>query len=261
MNRINCLVATVLCGVLLSCQQEKTPRTVATEFVQQLYGLDFAAAGTLAAPGAQDVLQHARQDLGRRVSIDDERGRRSATTADATFETAAFIERTNGSEATVQNNQLSIQVKKEGDEWKVVPTPELVDALVNHPLYLDEAKSAWANLQQEYEKRNNLAREYSSMRASRGERSEPLVALDAAVRESMGGKVGTAAERADFLARQEKLEAIIEKGVEPAMNASADFSLNYIVQLSDVRKRIQEARKAYADAARKARDKDYPLLP
>jgi 1,2-phenylacetyl-CoA epoxidase PaaB subunit len=148
MNRINCLVATVLCGVLLSCQQEKTPRTVATEFVQQLYGLDFAAAGTLAAPGAQDVLQHARQDLERRVSIDDERGRRSATTADATFETAAFIERTNGSEATVQNNQLSIQVKKEGDEWKVVPTPELVDALVNHPLYLDEAKSAWANLQQ-----------------------------------------------------------------------------------------------------------------
>jgi hypothetical protein len=77
----------------------------------------------------------------------------------------------------------------------------------------------------------------------------------------MGGKVGTAAERADFLARQGKLEAIIEKGIEPAMNASADFSLNYIVQLSDVRKRIQEARRAYADAARKARDKDYPLLP
>jgi hypothetical protein len=262
MNRIKFLMATAfLCGALFSCQQTKTPKSVATQFVEELYELDFTAAGTLASTGGQDVLQRAKQDLERRVNIDEERGRRTAAPADAAFQTAAFIEQTNGDDVIVQNNQLTITVRKENGEWKVVPAADLVDALINHPLYLEEVKTAWERLQEEYKKRDDMALEYITMRINRGEKSEAIAALDAAVKESRGGKAGTAAERADFVSRQDRLEALMDKGIEPAMNASADFSLNYIVQLSDARKRIQEARRVYADAARKARDKDYPSLP
>ncbi|RYZ23300.1 MAG: hypothetical protein EOO16_05685 [Chitinophagaceae bacterium] len=261
MNRIKCLMAAALFCGLLSCQQSKTPRSVATEFVQQLYGLDFAAAGTLAAPGGQDLLKRAEADLAQRTRIDEERARRIATPADATFETASFMERTNGDEVTVQNNQLTIALRQEGGEWKVVPSPELVDALVNHPLYRDAAKTAWERLRDEYQKRDNIAREYIGMRVRNGEQSESLSNVENAVRESLAGKAGTAAERADFIARQDKLESLMDNGIEPARNAAADFSLNYIVQLSDARKRLQELRRTYNEAARKARDKDYPVLP
>jgi hypothetical protein len=261
MNRIKCLLAAaVLCGALISCQQTKTPKSVATEFVQQLYGLDFTAAGSLAANG-QDLIQGAKADLERRVSIDEERARRSKGTADETFQTAAFTERANGDEVSVQNNQLAITVRKEEGNWKVVPTAELVDALVNHPIYLDEAKLAWERLRQEYEKRDNLAQEYITMRVNRGEKSDAIMALDRAVLNSKSGKTATAAERADYVARHDKLETLMDKGIEPAQNAAADFSLNYIVQLSDSRKRIEEARKAYDAAARKAHDTNYPVLP
>jgi hypothetical protein len=262
MNRIKMLMATaLLCGALFSCQQTKTPKIVATEFVEQLYGLDFAAAGTLTTAGTQDVLQRAKQDLERRVDLGEERGRRVAGSADAAFQTASFMERANGDEVIVQNNQLTLTVRKEGSDWKVVPAPDVVDALINHPLYLEEVKTAWERLQDEYEKRNNMANEYITMRINRGEKSDAIIALDGAVKESRGGKAGTGAERADFVSRQDKLEVLMDKGIEPAMNASADFSLNYIVQLNDARKRIQDARRTYADAARKARDKDYPTLP
>ncbi|RYY41027.1 MAG: hypothetical protein EOO08_03650 [Chitinophagaceae bacterium] len=256
------LLGTLLLGALLfSCQQPQTPKTLATEFVQHLYALNFDAASKLMTSEGQALLQQTRQQLEQRGSIEESRARRNGQSADDVFDTQTFTETGSGDDVVVQNNQLRINLHKDGGDWKVAATSELVDALVNHPLYADAAQTAWNNLQGECDKRTKLVGDYATMRSSRGENTPELKALEAALRDCNSAKTGTAAERADYMIRQEKLQSALEKALSPAMNASADFTLNYIVQLSDYEQRIRTLKQQYGLAAAKAHVKDLPALP
>ncbi|GAB4093476.1 hypothetical protein [Flaviaesturariibacter terrae] len=262
MNRLKYLMGSLLLGVLLfSCQQQQSPKALATEFVQRLYTLDFDEAAKMMTPDGAALLTQSRKQLEGRSDIESERARRAAATADNVFDTETFTESKSGDDIVVQNNQLRITLRKQDDGWKVVPAADLVDALVNHPAYADAAQTAWNNLQGECDKRTKLAQDYVTLRANAGDKSPELHALEAAVRDCAAAKTATAADRADYMARQERLEAALDKGLSPAMNASADFSLNYIVQLSDSRKTIAGLRQQYGSAAARAHVKDYPALP
>ncbi|RYY89911.1 MAG: hypothetical protein EOO15_04675 [Chitinophagaceae bacterium] len=262
MNRMKYLMGTVLLGMLLfSCQQQQTPKNLATEFVQQLYALDFDAAGKLMTADGEALLRQSRQQLEQRGNIENERGKRNANSADDVFDTQTFTESGSGDDVVVQNNQLRINLHKEGGNWKVAASPELVDAVVNHPIYADAAQTAWNNLFTECDKRTKLVQDYVSMRNNRGDRTPELNGLEAALRDCTSAKTATAADRAEYMARQERLQAQLEKALSPAMNASADFTLNYIVQLSDYEQRIRTMKQQYSVAATKAHVKDFPVLP
>lgn len=262
MNRIKYLLGTLLLGtVLYSCQQQQTPKAVATEFVQRLYALDFDEAGKLATADAQPLLQQSRQQLEARTPLNDERARRAATPAETLFDMQSFTEAGSGDEVTVQNNQLRLALHKDGGSWKVAAAAEVVDALVNYPVYADAVHGAWSSLQSECDKRTKLVQDYLSLRTNSGDNSPELQALQTAARDCSGAKTGSAAERADYLARQARLEAALAKGLSPVMNASADFSMTYIVQINESKKIIEAARQQYNSAAAKARSKDYPPMP
>jgi hypothetical protein len=262
MNRIKYLLGTAfICGMLVSCNQQKTPSSIAADFVSRLYSLDFEQATSLATADAKPLLEQSRVAIEKRVNLDEERNRRMSAPAETAFATADFMERKNGEDIIVQNNLISLTLHKEGNDWKVAAAADVVDALVNHPLYLEQAKTAWTNLQTEYDKRTSLVKDYVTMRINGGDKSAGIMAMDAAVRNCDRAKAGTAAERADYLSKQEKLEALLDKGISPAMNASSDLSLNFIVQLSDAKKHLQELRSQYSAAAGRARDKEYPSAP
>ncbi|RYY63690.1 MAG: hypothetical protein EOO12_11650 [Chitinophagaceae bacterium] len=262
MNRTFYLLgAALLSGGLFSCQQQQTPKALATEFVQHLYALEFDEAGKLATADAQPLLQQSRQQLESRVKIDEERARRGGTPAETLFDTQTFIESGSGDDLVVQNNQLRINLHKQDGAWKVAAAADLVDAVVNYPVYTEAVRTAWTNLQAECDKRTRLVQDYLTLVANRGDNNPELAGLQAAARDCAAAKAGTAAERADYIARQDKLEALLDKGLSPALNASADFTLNYIVQLSDVKKSITGLRRQYATAAVRAHGKDFPVLP
>jgi len=250
------------CSLLISsCKQETAPKDVAADFVRKLYLLDFEGAAALSGAEAKDLIQKARQDLEQRTRIDEEQGLRNAAPADSLFELAQFTESEQGSERIVQNSVLRVALRPEGDGWKVVPTAELVDAVVNQRFYLEEVKTAWTRLQSEYEKRMNITREYISMKKNTGDQSAALADLDNALKACQAGKTGTATERADYVSKQTLLENLLEKSVQPALNASTDMSMNYILQLSDSRTRIRQEREAYNTVAGKARVRDWlPLV-
>ena len=262
MNRMKYLVGAVLIsGALFSCQQQPTPRALATEFVQRLYGLEFEEAGKLATAEAQPLLQQSRQQLESRVKLDEERARRGGTPAETLFDTQTFTESGSGDDVVVQNNQLRISLHRQDGAWKVAAAADLVDAVVNYPLYTDAARTAWNNLQAECDKRTHLVQEYLTLVTNRGDNSAEVQALEAVVRDGAAAQTTSAGGRAEYIAWQDKLENLLDKGLSPARNASADFTLNYIVQFSDARKTIAVLRQQYSTAAARAHGKDFPVLP
>ncbi|GAA4338955.1 hypothetical protein [Flaviaesturariibacter amylovorans] len=262
MNRIFYVLALALVGAgLASCNSEKAPKAVATEFVEQLYGLNWTEAAALSDPAAQGLIDKSRDELSQRTALEQEKAHRKSASVATLFDVASLTEETAGDISTVKNGTLRLPLRKVDGQWKVVPDAELVDALVNHPYYLDLVQQSWQQLQAEYDKRTIIARDLVTSRLNSGDQSAEVKALATAVQECAAAKAGTAAERTDYLARQRKLEALLDKGLQPTLTAASDLSLNYIVQLTNAQDRIRELGKTYTDAARKARSRDYPPTP
>lgn len=262
MNRIYYVLALALvCVGFSACKQEKAPKAVAAEFVEELYGLNWEGAASLSDPSARALIDKSREELAQRTNLEQEKAHRNIASVATLFDVATFKEETSGEASTVSNGALRVPLRKVDGAWKVNPGPELVDALVNHPYYLDLVQQAWQQLQGEYDKRTAIARDYVSTRVNAGDKSPEVKALATSIQECLAAKAGTAAERTDYLARQHRLEVLLDKGLQPTLTASSDLSLNYIVQLTNVQDRIREFGKAYAEAARKAHARDYPVQP
>ncbi|RYY96504.1 MAG: hypothetical protein EOO11_13320 [Chitinophagaceae bacterium] len=262
MNRIFYALALALTGAgLASCSPEKAPKAVATEFVEQLYGLNWTAAAALSDPATHALIDKSRDELAQRTPLDQEKAHRNSASVATLFDVATLAEETSGDISTVRNGSLVLPLKKVDGEWKVVPDPELVDALVNHPYYLDLAQQSWQLLQAEYDKRTAIARDLVTSRLNSGDASPEVKALAAAVQDCAAATAATAAGRTGYLARQHRLEAMLDKGLQPTLTAASDLSLNYIVQLTNAQDRIHELGKTYLDAARKAHSRDYPVVP
>jgi hypothetical protein len=239
---------------LAACNSAKGPKEVSAAFITSLYTLQFDEAAQLTTPATKALLEKGRQEAtARGIEATDDRSEAAVSTL---FTTDKLLLSETGNAATVQNDVLSIPLKKEGGEWKVAVSEELVQTILFRQLYLEEVKIAWKGLQDAYEKRTTLAQEY--LASKNGDATDEMKNLTLAVKEAAGKPDMTAVERTSFVSRQAQLDELLEKGLQPSFTAGSDLSLNYIIQLGTAKEAIREATKTYNAAVLKAKLKDYP---
>jgi hypothetical protein len=239
---------------LAACKSAKDPKEVSSAFITSLYTLQFDEAAQLTTPETKALLEKGRQEATARGI--EAAGDRSEAAVSTLFTTDKLSLSETGDAATVQNDVLSIPLKKEGGEWKVAVSEELVQTILFRQLYLEEVKTAWKGLQETYEKRTTLAKEY--LMSKSGDVTDERKQLEVVVKEAVGKPDMTSAERIAFIGKQAQLDELLDKGLQPSFTASSDLSLNYIIQLGTAKDAIRDAAKAYNEAAIKARLKDFP---
>lgn len=248
------LAALLLTAVFSSCHQAKTPKEVSSAFVKNLYTLKFDEAAALTTAATKANLQKGAQELQGKTVSDEERTKRIEEQVDAVFATSNLVEHGSGDRLVVQNEVLTIPLQKEGGEWKVAASEDLVQSVLYRQLYLENVKVAWQRLQDEFEKKNALVQEYANSQSSPTPQTRELAE---AAKKLANRKVDNAAQRASYIAETKALNQFLEKNLQPSFTAGSDLSLNYIIQMSTANDRIKEAQNAYNEAALKARSKDF----
>ncbi|MDB5252197.1 MAG: hypothetical protein JWP27_1366 [Flaviaesturariibacter sp.] len=251
------LTLLLLTVLLVACNTAKSPKEVSSAFVKDLYTLKFDDAAAMTTDATRATLQKGRTELEGRGLSDEERSKRMEDQVATVFSTSNLAEHVAGESCVVQNEILTIPLRKEHGQWKVAATPDLVKDILYRQLYLENVRVAWSRLQDEYAKRAAIVQDYVAYRTSYGTATPGITAMSSLVQALAKANPATAAERAAFIAGQKKLAAQLDKNVQPSFTASSDLSLNYIIQLGSARDRIAEARTAYNDAARKARVKEF----
>lgn len=249
----------VLVILLGACNTAKDPKEVSAAFINDLYSLRFDEAATLTTPATKALIQKGQQQVAEKGLGSDEAAKRTTETAEALFSTNKFTVKTTGEDATVQNDVVIIPLKKEGGEWKVAATEELVETVLFRQLYLESAKTAWHNLKEAYDKRQTLAQEYLLSRSS-GTMTAETKQLASALKTVIDKGEMNGTEKADFVAKQSQLSTLLEKNIQPSFTAGSDLSLNYIIQLGTAKDAIMNATQAYNEAVSKARSKEFPPI-
>jgi hypothetical protein len=251
---LSVLLLTVL---LVACNTAKSPKEVSSAFVKNLYTLKFDEAAAMTTSATRATLQKGREELESQGLTDEERSKHIEEQVAAVFSTDNLAEHVNGGNCVVQNEILSIPLKKEDGQWKVAATPDLVKEVLYRQSYLENVRVAWSRLQDEYGKRAAVVEDYISYRTSYGTATPELTAMESLVKKLGSADPGKADDRNAYIAGQKKLAALLEKNVQPSFTAASDLSLNYIIQLGSARDRIAEARIAYNEAAQKARLREF----
>lgn len=243
--------------LLIACNKAKDPKQVSTTFVKDLYTLKFDEASSLATAATKPSLKKEQERMQQKGMADEEKQKRIESVVDAVFATNNLVVHTSGNEATVQNEILSIPLKKEEGEWKVAASEDLVQTVLYRQLYLENVKVAWQQLKEEYDKRTALVQDYINNRKGNGSATTELLQLEQSLKQLSLSPTQTAAQRASFVSKQSRFAQLLEKNIQPSFTASSDLSLNYIIQLGTIKDRIHEVLQAYNQAALKARSKEF----
>lgn len=229
--------------VLLACNSAAPPKDVAAEFIQAIKAGEAAKAAALATTETKALVSTAK-----------------ATAGGTANENLVLTETINGNTAEVNNETVAVMLKKEGNDWKVDATPQLLATLTESPENLELLGNKWNVLQKEYTGRLNVAREYVQYKKGQGSLSVPMQNLERMVNKLSAETSQTNEMRSQYLQDQKELETLLDKAHEPTQTAHADLSMNYFLQLSQAADRIKAAQREYNEAAVKFPSVLYPAL-
>ena len=224
------------------------PKEVAKEFIQAVYTGDAAKASSLVTEKTK-------------AAVSDTKPLTPAMNAEESFSLTTLTETINGNSAEVKNNLVKLSMEKEGNGWKVAATPELIAAIINRQNDLNELKNGWEALQKEYDGSLQLAKDYLQYKKGRGTLSPQMQSLEQMVNTLSVKTTWDKEKILLYVQRQNQLADMIDKSLEPSFTASADISMNYILQLSAVKDRIKIAQEEYQTLAEKIPSATYPKLP
>jgi hypothetical protein len=252
------VIALLLLSFIFSaCSKKTTPKDISAAFIHDLYTMNFNDASASGTDATKAIIQKNEKDLKDKGMLDEERSKRSEDAAEKAFSTKTLNTKISGNEADVSNDAISVHLKLEDGKWKVSADDALVEGILYRETYLAAAKTAWQQLQDAYEKRAAVVKDYLSYKnANSGVTRETKTVTDA-----FNNMKASPANRLAYVREQDNLTALLDKNILPTFTAGSDLTLNYIVQLSGARDQIIEAKKAYNEVAAKIRNKEYPPVP
>jgi hypothetical protein len=230
MKKILLLVGIVI--AISSCNSSTPPKQVTQEFIKALTSNDNTTAASLATEGTK-------------TTVSNNQNQQAATLAEDQFDMGTLAETINGNEAEVKNSIVSVSLKKEGEGWKVVATPELLSSLNKRQANLTAHKLKWEALLKEYESRLQVAKSYVQHKRNAGTLSPQLQKLDEVINSFTIKTEWNKETMALYVLKQKQLADLIDKALEPSHTANSDLSMNYIIQLSNVNDRIKAAEGEY----------------
>ena len=234
-------------AILSSCNNSAPPKAVAKEFIEAVYAGDASKATELATEKTKPAISNLPAQT-------------TNLSAEESFSLNSLNETETGNAATVKNDFIDISLEKEGDGWKVAATPKLVAAISNRQADLTALKNKWEALLKEYEGRLQIAKEYVQYKKGQGALSTQMQTLEQMVN-TLSAKTAWDKEKISlYVQRQGQLANMIDKSVEPSYTASADISMNYILQLHNADGRIETATKEYQAQAQKTPSATFPAL-
>ena len=246
MNKM--LLTSFLIAFLFSCKNERSPKEIAKEFVQAVYAADHSRASMLTTEKTKPAISEITETS-------------QSMSADESFSLSTLTETVEGNTAEVKNDLIKLSLQKEGEGWKVAATPELITNIRNRQNNLTALKNAWDALQKEYEDRLRLAKEYVQYKKAQGALSQQLLTLEEMTNTLSVKTVWDKEKILLYVQRQNQLDDLVDKALEPSYTAGSDISMNYFLQLSNAGDRIEKAQAQYQVLAEKTPSAIYPHLP
>jgi hypothetical protein len=243
--------------VFAACNKKTTPKDISASFVQNLYVMNFDDASDDGTDATKAIIKKNEKDLRDKGILDEEKAKRNAAAAESAFSTKTLKTKISGNEADVSNDAVSIHLKLEDGKWKVAADDAVVESILYREAYLATVKAAWQQLQEAYEKRTAVVKDYLTYKNSSSAPTKETQTLTAAFNKLSASPD----DHLKYVMEQDHLTTLLDKNVLPTFTAGSDLTLNYIVQLSGARDQIIEAKKAYNEASAKARNKNYLPVP
>lgn len=244
-------ISTTIAGLLLltsvvSCNKTPDPKDVSVTFIESLNRRDFGTALSLATPDTKEFVAQLKNDQ----QVNTRLAKDSGQDVHTIFVLDSLKPFLSGNSAIVKNEVVAINLARIDGDWRVVANPETVTAILYRSERLGEAKLAWEALVAEYNKRTEILKEYLAYINGNGRSSAESQNLEAALGKLpvLNGPL-TKENLAAYVQAQEALDALADKAVQPALNASADLTMNYIIRLGEQAARIRDAKAAYNKAA------------
>ena len=256
-NTVRTIASVCFAAFLFSCNKPEDPKEVSVAFIQNINAHEFDEAAALATADTKDAVLALKNDalLAQPVEGADE-------TALATFATDALQPFVSSNSAIVKNDIVSLNLKKVDGDWLVVANKETVDGIVYRTQRMQAVKMKWEDLKGQYNRRTELLKEYISYVKSGGKESAEAANLEAAINnlplvEGEPTKEGMLA----YIRAQQAIEELADKALQPTLTASADLTMNYIINIQTQATRISEAKTEYNKAATEAQSDKYAVLP
>jgi hypothetical protein len=244
-------------AVLFACNKATDPKEVSVQFIEHLNAHKFDEAAALATEGtkAAVVALKAETPAASPASTGTE-------SAQAVFATDALQPYISGKSAIVKNDVVTLNLEKVDGDWQVVASKEVIDNIVHRTERIAQAKTQWETLQKEYMNRMVLLREYISYIKSTGRDMPEVLALEEGLKKVPTiSAEPTKEEILAFVQGQQVIDGLADKALQPTLTASADLTMNYIINVQSQASRIGEAKTAYNKAAAAASSSVYTVVP
>ncbi|MDB5208224.1 MAG: hypothetical protein JWR72_3299 [Flavisolibacter sp.] len=231
----------LLAGIAItiySCNSSIPPKQVAQEFIKAVASNDNTTAASLATDDTK-------------ATVSSNKSPQAQVPAEDQFDLGTLTETINGNGAVVNNKIVSVSLKKEGEGWRVSATPELLSIIGNRQANLAAAKQKWEALLKEYESRLQVAKSYVQYKKDAGILSPQLQKLDEVINSLTTKTAWNKETIALYRQKQNQLADLIDRSLEPSYAANSDLSMNYIIQLSNVKDRIKVAEGEYQTIVQK----------
>ena len=226
------LILACLGLTICSCNESIPPKQIAKDFIKAVATNDNSTAAELATDDTKNNILASKNSNAPSFSENQ-------------FSFATLNESVNGESAEVKNDIISLSLKKGDDGWKVSASPEVINSITNRQNALAQQGQKWNALLKEYESRLQLAKEYVQYKKGQGNLSPQMQKLSDVVN-SLNIKTAWNQETISlYRQKQNQLADLIDKALEPSSSANSDLSMNYIIQFSDIKDRINKAEQAY----------------
>lgn len=244
----------LIASTLFACNKPADPKEVSVQFIEHLNARHFDAAAALATDGSKAAVEALKTETPAATTDNG--------SAQVVFATDALQPYVNGNTAIVKNNLVSLNLEKEGKEWKVVATKEVVDDIVHRTERTASVKATWDALKNEYVSRSVLLREYINYVKSSGRVTPEVTALEEALKKMPAiSAEPTKEDIVAYVKGQQSITALADKAMQPTLTAGADLTMNYIISMQSQDSKIAEAKTAYNTAAASAHSPVYVVVP
>ncbi|MGE5521764.1 MAG: hypothetical protein ACM3VS_17705 [Candidatus Dadabacteria bacterium] len=254
MKKVLLLLAGII--TLVSCNKSKGPKEASEEFVSTVYVLDFNNAANLSSSDTKQVI-----DKNEVVPMDPSPEKRKVATIKKDFLLDSFKVEVNGNNAVVQNEILTLPLKKEQGGWKVVASKELLDEIINRQQKLQILEEKWNAVQKAYDDRNQIAKQYITYAENRGALSEAVKALKEAVNGVTLEQYFTKEQLFNYVRKQDVIAILVDKAIVPSQSANTDLTATFIIQLHQQQSVIDNALKEYNAETKLIKSPVYVAIP
>lgn len=240
----------VAIAILFTACNRTTPKQTASEFVKKVYMYDFDHAADLTTADTRQMVaqkqQGATQPAGR-VSDD----------AINKFQLDSLREQVKGNSAVVESDGIRLSLVKEGNQWKVLASEQLIDDIANRTEKEDVLSAKWVMLQNAFDNRMQAVKEYVQYLSTRGGLKAEGQELLQIIANTSLAKNFTKTDLQEYLNNQRQIDRLIDRAIVPSFSAGADMSVNLILRVNEAESSIKQAKAAYNLAAQDLWSKTY----